>query len=81
MDIEETRRKYKDIINLERPVHENDFFSAEHPKMDAMERAKIFAPFDALKGFSEAVASKETFYEKFRCVCKSCILGFFEELP
>ena len=58
MEIEETRRKYKDIINLERPVHENDFFSAEHPKMDAMERAKIFAPFSALRGLNKTLNAR-----------------------
>ena len=30
--------------------------------MDVGHRAKIFAPFDALKGFSEAVASKDVRY-------------------
>ena len=32
--------------------------------MDLNRRAKIFAPFDALKGFSEAVGSKEIHYVK-----------------
>ncbi len=31
--------------------------------MDVGHRAKIFAPFDALKGFSEAIGSKEVLYE------------------
>ena len=30
-----------------------------HPKMDRAERAKQFIPFDALKGFREALAEKE----------------------
>ena len=30
--------------------------------MPCSRRAKIFAPFDALKGFSEAVASKDVLY-------------------
>ena len=30
-----------------------------HPKMDRENRAKQFMPFDALKGFREAVAEKE----------------------
>ena len=30
-----------------------------HPKMDRANRAKQFMPFDALKGFREALAEKE----------------------
>ncbi len=30
-----------------------------HPKMDRENRAKQFMPFDALKGFREALAEKE----------------------
>ena len=32
---------------------------ANRPKMDPSERAKQFLPFDALKGFREALAEKE----------------------
>ena len=35
---------------------------ARHPAMDTGHRAKIFAPFAALKGFDEAVASKDVLY-------------------
>ena len=58
MDIQETRKKYKDIINLERPVHEKDHFSSVHPKMDALERAKIFAPFSALRGLNKTLSGR-----------------------
>ena len=47
--------KYDDIINLERPVHDGDAFEARHPKMTREARAKIFAPFAALKGYEEAI--------------------------
>ena len=30
-----------------------------HPKMDRINRAKQFMPFDALKGFKEALREKE----------------------
>lgn len=50
--------KYDDIINLKRPVHENDLFSINHPPMDRGRRAKIFAPFAALKGYEEAIDEK-----------------------
>lgn len=42
-----------------RPRHEkfSDFW-IKHPPMDHVHRAKIFAPFDALAGFDEAINSK-----------------------
>ena len=43
-----------------KPVHDSlDPFSAKHPKMDVAKRAKIFAPFDALRGFSAAILAEE----------------------
>ena len=47
--------KYDDIINLKRPEHNGDAFSYKHPKMSRENRAKIFAPFAALKGYEEAI--------------------------
>ena len=47
--------EYKDIINMERPVHKGDEFEARHPHMSQENRAKIFAPFAALKGYEEAI--------------------------
>ena len=35
----------------------------QRPKMPIKERAKIFAPFDALKGFREMLASEEIIKE------------------
>ena len=46
---------YEDIIDKKRPVHDNDDFSIRHPKMSREDRAKIFAPFAALKGYEEAL--------------------------
>jgi len=55
--------RYADVFRRGRPVHEKfDRFSVKHPRMDAGRRAKIFAPFDALKGFGDAVASKDILY-------------------
>ena len=34
----------------------------KHPMMDTGHRAKIFAPFDALRGFNLAIMSKEVLY-------------------
>ena len=47
--------KYNDIIDKNRPVHDGDEFEARHPKMPREARAKIFAPFAALKGYEEAI--------------------------
>ena len=53
---------YADIINRQRPVHTDDVFGRIHPRMPILNRAKIFAPFAALRGFEEAVAAKEIPY-------------------
>ncbi len=56
--------RYRDVFLKGRPQHEQlDAFLVRHPKMDAGRRAKIFAPFDALRGFNEAVAAKDELYE------------------
>lgn len=41
-------RKYADIMDLPRP-------QMHHQRMDPLNRAKIFAPFDALRGFDEEI--------------------------
>ena len=48
--------RYENVFRQGRPRHDRyDPFRIRHPKMDVGHRAKIFAPFDALKGFHEAV--------------------------
>ena len=55
--------KYREVFLRSRPQHDRcDRFSIRHPKMNVGKRAKIFAPFDALAGFSEAVAAKDVKY-------------------
>ena len=55
--------KYRDVFLKGRPVHRRfDSFLIRHPPMPAARWAKIFSPFDALKGFSEAVAAKDVLY-------------------
>ena len=49
-------KDYEDIINMDRPV-------IKIPGMEVAHRAKIFAPFAALKGFEECVRDKEVLYE------------------
>ena len=41
------------------------------PKMDRVDRAKQFMPFDALKGFREALAEKERLVEEQKGVAKN----------
>ena len=60
---------YADVFRRGRPRHGQpgkyatyDAFYAKHPPMKTSHRAKIFAPFDALRGFNEAVAAKEVQY-------------------
>ena len=57
---------YEAIINEPRPQHQWDEFSLKHPKMSRAGRAKIFMPYDALKGYKEAVREKESRYENKR---------------
>ncbi len=45
--------KYQDMLDLPRPP-------SRRPKMQRQDRAKIFAPFAALSGHSEAVHARET---------------------
>lgn len=56
--------RYKETFIRGKPKHsKTDAFRIRHPSMDVGKRAKIFAPFDALKGFNEAVAAKDELYE------------------
>lgn len=55
--------RYREVFLLGKPQHDRyDRFAIKHPPMNVGRRAKIFSPFDALKGFNEAVAAKEIHY-------------------
>lgn len=43
--------RYSDIIHREEPL-------LHHPRMDLSQRAKIFSPYDALRGFDEDIADE-----------------------
>ena len=59
--------KYLDVFLTGRPRHQKmDPFWIRHPSMDVAKRAKIFAPFDALRGFSAAIIAKDALYEPKR---------------
>jgi hypothetical protein len=49
--------KYDDIIHMDYPLKSSDII--KHPRMQVEDRAKIFAPFAALKGYEEAIAAKQ----------------------
>ncbi len=54
---------HQDLLKTGRPKHRDfDAFNLRHPFMDHGKRAKIFSPFDALKGFDKALASKDVLY-------------------
>lgn len=46
---------YSDILDIDKPV-------SHHKPMDIAHRAKIFAPFAALKGFEACIRQKEIVY-------------------
>lgn len=52
-----TTHKYDDIIHMEYPLKSTDVI--KHPRMKVEDRAKIFAPFAALKGYEEAIEAKQ----------------------
>lgn len=45
--------KYREIADMDRPE------ISGHPRMSMDNRAKIFSPFAALKGYEEAIAEKD----------------------
>lgn len=46
--------KYRDIFSLSRPIP-----SYRHPRMPVHDRAKIFSPFAALRGYEEKIAQED----------------------
>ena len=59
--------EYRRALSHGRPKHGRcDDFSLRHPKMLLSQRAKIFSPFAALKGFEEAIDEKVQVYVEKR---------------
>ena len=51
--------RYSEVLRRGRPVHDPlDPFTVRHPAMPLSRRAKIFSPFDALRGFGDAITAK-----------------------
>ena len=62
-----TEERYRSALSRGRPKHELfDDFSLKHPRMPLSQRAKIFSPFAALKGFEEAIDEKVQVYVEKR---------------
>ena len=56
--------RYKKVLEKGKPTHTiNDDFYIKHPPMDLTRRAKIFSPFDALKGYDEELVKTELDFE------------------
>lgn len=61
--------RYREVFLKGKPKHDRfDLFRARHPSMDVGRRAKIFSPFDALKGFNEAFGFRGR-YRKLTGIC------------
>ena len=55
--------RYRDVFLKGKPRHDRyDSFRIRHPEMPPGKRAKLFAPFDALRGFDFAVLMKNEIY-------------------
>ncbi|MBR4343496.1 MAG: hypothetical protein IKP88_12480 [Lachnospiraceae bacterium] len=56
--------RYSAVFKKGKPQHDiSDDFYIKHPPMPVSKWAKIFSPFDALSGFSEAIREKEELSE------------------
>lgn len=53
-EAQETARKYADILHSTRPASEESL--RKHPRMSLENRAKIFSPFAALRGYEQEIA-------------------------
>ena len=61
------QQQYRIALALGRPKHEHTGdFSLRHPPMQLEQRAKIFSPFSALKGFEERIDEKRRIYVEKR---------------
>ena len=50
---------YRRVLARGCPVHMGGRFALLHPRMERGRRAKIFAPFDALEGFSDRIRTRD----------------------
>ena len=63
--------RYRAVLLRGKPQHEKtDAFCLRHPPMPPGRWAKIFSPFDALKGFNETIAAKNVRYTDRQALCE-----------
>ena len=56
--------RYRNVFLKGKPRHDRyDPFRIRHPEMPPAKRAKLFAPFDALRGFDFAILMKNEIYK------------------
>ena len=61
------QKQYRIALAAGRPKHTRcDDFSLRHPPMQLEQRAKIFSPFSALRGFEQAIDEKRCLYVEKR---------------
>ena len=62
--------RYREVFLKGKPRHDRfDSFRIRHPSMDVGKRAKLFAPFDALRGFDFAILCKNELYVDKTVLC------------
>ena len=67
--------KYRDVFLKGKPRHDHyDSFRLRHPSMDPGKRAKIFAPFDALAGFSDALTAVDAAQARISPILKKAMV-------
>lgn len=52
--------EYDDIISMQYPLKNSDVY--KHPRMSNADRAKIFSPFAALRGYEDAIAARQRIF-------------------
>ena len=73
--------RYRKVLEAGQPEHDRfDLFRIRHPSMRLSLRAKIFSPFDALKGFSEAIEAKNIIYLPKRSLSEEALEKLDETL-
>lgn len=77
----ETTRKYADILHAECPNSEES--RRKHPRMSLQNRAKIFSPFAALRGYDEEIQSvcQRSQQEPQRTTEEEALEAYLNDLP
>ena len=78
---QETARKYADILYAQRPDSEDS--RRKHPRMSLQNRAKIFSPFAALRGYDDQIADvcQRSQQEAKRTPEEEALEAYLNDLP